>query len=137
MKRMILNILATTGVTLVVLAIVALCHGGTVLFIRAVFEALGLNTVIYAGIYVMNRFEYRYPILETGLKLVYVLALVLTSGWIFGWYANLSAWVLGGMAIVIFGICVCLDTLNLIDEVKTINGLLEQDKKNSDIIQDK
>ena len=101
MKKMILNIMATTGITLVMLALVALCYGGTVLFISAVFQALGLNVVIYAGIYLLNRFEYRYPVLETGLKLVYVLALVLTFGWFFGWYENLSGAVLTLMTVVI------------------------------------
>lgn len=126
MKKMVLNIMATTGITLVMLALVALCYGGTVLFISAVFQALGLNVVIYAGIYLFNRFEYRYPVLETGLKLVYVLALVLTFGWFFGWYENLSGAVLTLMTVVIFGICMFLDTLSLREEVKEINGLLEE-----------
>ncbi len=125
MKKMILNIMATTGITLVILALVATCYGGTVIFISAVFQALVLNIVIYAGIYLLNRFEYRYPILETGLKLVYVLALVLISGWVFDWYQNLSGPVLVLMTIVIFGVCVCLDTISLIDEVKKINCLID------------
>ncbi len=124
MKKMVLNIMATTGITLVMLALVALCYGGTVLFISAVFQALGLNVVIYAGIYLLNRFEYRYPVLETGLKLVYVLTLVLACGWIFGWYENLSGAVLTLMTVIIFGICMFLDTLSLREEVKEINGLL-------------
>lgn len=125
MKKMILNIMATTGITLVVLALVATCYGGTVIFISAIFQALVLNIVIYAGIYLLNHFEYRYPVVETGLKLVYVLAVVLTWGWICGRYENLSVVVLGCMTIVIFGVCVCLDTLSVIDEVKAINGLIE------------
>lgn len=125
MKKMILNIMATTGITLVILALVATCYGGTVIFISAVFQALVLNIVIYAGIYLLSHFEYRYPILETGLKLIYVLALVLTCGWIFNWYNNMSGPVLVLMTIVIFGVCVCLDTISLIDEVKAINGLIE------------
>ena len=128
MKRTILNIMATTGITLVILALVATCYGGTVIFISAVFQALVLNITIYVGIYLLNRFEYRYPILETGLKLIYVLALVLTSGWIFEWYNNLSSLVLVLMTIIIFGLCVCLDTISLIDEVKVINGLIEEDE---------
>ncbi|MBE5866923.1 MAG: hypothetical protein E7292_12100 [Lachnospiraceae bacterium] len=125
MKKMILNIMATTGITLVVLALVATCYGGTVIFISAIFQALVLNIIIYAGIFLLNHFEYRYPVVETGLKLVYVLAVVLACGWLCGWYGNMSVVVLGGMTIVIFGVCVCLDTLSLIDEVKMINGLIE------------
>lgn len=125
MKKMILNIMATTGITLVVLAIVGLCYDATVIFISAVFQALFLNIAIYIGLYIMEHFEYKYPIVETGLKLVYVFTLVLASGRIFGWYANMSVVVLWMMTIVIFGICVFLDTVSLIDEVKDINGLIE------------
>lgn len=128
MKKMILNILATTGITLVVLALVATCYGGTVIFISAVFQALVLNIAIYAGIYILNRFEYRYPILETGLKLIYVLALVLTSGYFWGWYDNLSVLVLALMTIVIFAVCVFLDTISLKDEVEAINLLIGKDE---------
>lgn len=128
MKKMILNIMATTGITLVILALVATYYGGTVIFISTVFQALILNVAIYAGIYLLNRFEYRYPIIETGLKLIYVIALVLTCGWIFDWYNNLSGFVLVLMTVVIFGVCVCLDTISMIDEVKAINGLIEEKK---------
>lgn len=129
MKKMILNIMATTGITLVVLALVATCYGATVIFISAVFQALFLNIAIYLGLYIMDRFEYKYPIVETGLKLIYVLALVLASGWLFGWYGNMSVVVLALMTIVIFGVCVFLDTVSLIGEVKDINGLLTGEGK--------
>lgn len=127
MKKIISNIMATTGITLVVLALVAICYGATVICISTVFQALVLNIAIYAGIYILNHFEYHYPILETALKLIYVLALVLISGWIFEWYANLSGVVLALMTIVIFGVCVFLDIMSLIGEVKEINSLIEGD----------
>ncbi len=128
MKKMILNIMATTGITLVVLALVATYYGGTLICINTVFQALVLNIVIYAGIYLLNHFEYPYPILETGVKLIYILVLVLTSGWIFGWYNNLSGPVLVLMSVVIFCLCLCLDTMSLIDDVKAINVLIEKDE---------
>lgn len=124
-----LNIMATTGITLVVLAGIALCYGGTAIFISTVFQALLLNLAIYIGIYIMNHFEYRYPILETGLKLLYVIATVLFTGWIFDWYANLPVVVLALMTVGIFGVCMCLDTLSLRDEVKAINVLIEEKNK--------
>ena len=58
--------------------------------------------------------------------MIYVIALVLTCGWIFDWYNNLSGFVLVLMTVVIFGVCVCLDTISMIDEVKAINGLIEE-----------
>lgn len=126
MKKTILNIMATTGIALLVLSIFALYYGGTLICVSTVFEVVGLTAVIYAGIYVMNRFEYRYPIVETGLKLIYILTLVLVSGWIFGWYSNMSELALTLMTVIVFAVCMCLDTWNLLDEVKSINELIEK-----------
>ena len=125
MKKLILNIMATTGITLVVLAIVGLCYEATVLFISAVFQALLLNVAIYIGLYILDYFEYRYPIVETGLKLLYVLVLVLIWGRMFQWYGNMSVGTLLTMTVIIFSLCVGLDTISLRNQVKDINGLLK------------
>ncbi len=126
MKKMVINIAATTGITLVVLSVVALCYNATLICISSVFQALFLNILIYIGLYVLEHFEYRYPVLETGSKLLYVMALVLVIGSMFGWYEYISAAVLCLMTAIIFSVCVCLDMIRLMDEVKEINSLLKQ-----------
>ena len=126
MKKMISNILATTGIVLLVLSVVALCYGGTVIFINTVFQILTVNTVVYLGLYLLELLEFRYPILETGVKLLYILGIVLLTGWLLGWYEFVSVAVLGIMTVIVMIVCVCLDTLNLRSEVKEINELLEE-----------
>ena len=126
MKKMISNILATTGIVLLVLSVVALCYGGTVIFINTVFQILTVNTVVYLGLYLLELLEFRYPILETGVKLLYILGIVFLTGWLLGWYEFVSVAVLGIMTVIVMIVCVCLDTLNLRTEVKEINELLEE-----------
>ena len=126
MKKMISNILATTGIVLLVLSVVALCYGGTVIFINTVFQILTVNTVVYLGLYLLELLEFRYPILETGVKLLYILGIVFLTGWLLGWYEFVSVVVLGIMTVIVMIVCVCLDTLNLRTEVKEINELLEE-----------
>ena len=125
MKKIILNIMATTGISLVALALIATLYDGTLICIDTVFQMLGLNIVIYIGLYFMDYMEYRYALLETGLKLIYIILIVLISGFVWDWYNNLSGAVLILMTIGIFAVCVCLDTISLLSEVKTINGLIE------------
>lgn len=132
MKKIILNILATTGISLVALALVATGYDATLICIDTVFQVLGLNVIIYIGLYFMDYIEYRYPILETGLKLTYVIILVLLGGWIWGWYSNLPGIVLILMTIGIFVVCVCLDTVSLLSEVKSINILIEGEGQRAD-----
>lgn len=131
MKKMILNIMATTGISLVALSLVATLYDGSLICIDTIFQVLGLNVVIYIGLYFMEFIEYHYAILETGLKLIYIIALVLISGFLFGWYNNLSGAVLVLMTIAIFVVCVFLDAISLLGEVKSINVLIEgEDNRN-------
>ena len=126
MKKMISNILATTGIVLLVLAVVALCYGGTAIFINTVFQILAVNTVVYFGLHLIGLLELSYPILETGVKLLYILGIVLLTGGLLGWYEFVSIAVLGIMTIIVMIVCVCLDMLSLRTEVKEINELLEE-----------
>lgn len=129
MKKMILNIMATTGISLVALALIATLYDGTLICIDTVFQMLGLNIVIYIGLYFMDYIEYCYALLETGLKLIYIIVLVLISGFLWGWYSNLPVVVLVLMTIAIFIVCVCLDAISLISEVKSINILIEGEEQ--------
>ena len=129
MKKILLNIMATTGISLVVLSLVAILYDGSLICIDTIFQVLGLNVVIYIGLYFMGVIEYRLAILETGLKLTYIIALVLISGLIFGWYNNLPIVVLVLMTIGIFIVSVCLDAISLITEVKSINVLIEGEEQ--------
>lgn len=125
MKKVLLNIMATTGISLVVLSLVATLYDGTLICIDTIFQVLGLNVVIYIGLYFMEFIEYRFAILETCLKLIYIIVLVLVSGLIWGWYNSLPPAVLVLMTIGIFIVCVCLDAISLLSEVKAINVLIE------------
>ena len=125
MKKVLLNIMATTGISLVALSLVATLYDGTLICIDTIFQVLGLNVVIYIGLYFMEFIEYRYAILETCLKLIYIIVLVLVSGLIWGWYNSLPPAVLVLMTIGIFIVCVCLDAISLLSEVKAINVLIE------------
>ena len=128
MKKVILNIMATTGISLVALALVATLYDGSLICIDTIFQVLGLNVVIYIGLYFMDFIEYRYAILETGLKLIYIILLVLISGFLWGWYSNLPGVVLVLMTIAIFIVCTCLDAISLISEVKSINILIGEEQ---------
>lgn len=128
MKKMLLNIWATTGISLVVLALVATLYDGTLICIETVFQVLGLNILIYIGLFLLDCVEYRYAILGTVLKLMYTIALVLVGGFVWDWYANLPAAVLVIMTIGIFLVSVGLDAISLLGEVKSINGLIEEEE---------
>lgn len=127
MRKNILNIFAMTGITLVVLSLVALCYNATFLCLDTVFQALGVNALIYFGIFLINKLDFSYFLLETGIKLIYSIGLILVFGMIFGWYESLSVTVLTIMSLAILFICALLDTISINGEIKEINELI-QDK---------
>ena len=127
MRKNILNIFAMTGITLVVLSLVALCYNATFLCLDTVFQALGVNALIYFGISLISKLDFSYFLLETGIKLIYSIGLILVFGMIFGWYESLSVTVLTIMSLAILFICALLDTISINGEIKEINQLI-QDK---------
>ncbi|MBP5325097.1 MAG: hypothetical protein J6Y86_06360 [Pseudobutyrivibrio sp.] len=127
MRKNILNIFAMTGITLVILSLVALCYNATFLCLDTVFQALGVNALIYFGIFLIIKLDFSYFLLETGIKLIYSIGLILVFGMIFGWYESLSVTVLTIMSLAILFICALLDTISINGEIKEINELI-QDK---------
>ncbi|MBP5594578.1 MAG: hypothetical protein J6Y02_04285 [Pseudobutyrivibrio sp.] len=127
MRKNILNIFAMTGITLVVLSLVASCYNATFLCLDTVFQALGVNALIYFGIFLISKLDFLYFLLETGIKLIYSIGLILIFGMIFGWYESLSVTVLTIMSLAILFICALLDTISINGEIKEINQLI-QDK---------
>ena len=80
MKKTIINIFAMTGITLVALSTIALLYKATFLCLETVFQALGVNILIYAGIKLISRIEISLTLVETGIKFVYAVILVLIFG---------------------------------------------------------
>lgn len=127
MKKTVINIFAMTGITLVALSLIAYFYNATFLCLDTVFQALGVNILIYAGIKLINKFEINLSIIETGLKIIYAVILVLIFGNLFAWYESLSFPVLIVFTVFILIVCELLDMLSLKNKVKEINDLIGND----------
>ena len=127
MKKTVINIFAMTGITLVALSLTAYFYNATFLCLNTVFQALGVNVLIYAGIKLINKFEINLSIIETGLKIIYAVILVLIFGNLFAWYESLSFPVLIVFTVFILIVCELLDMLSLKNKVKEINDLIRND----------
>ncbi len=124
MKKTVINIFAMTGITLVALSLIALLYNASFLCLNTVFQALGVNVLIYAGNIFISRIEINLSLIETGLKIIYSIILVLIFGSIFAWYDSLPIPVLVGFTIFILIVCELLDMLSLRNKVKEINDLI-------------
>lgn len=129
MRKRILNIMATTGITLVVLSVIARCYGANYLYIEGVFQSLFVNVLIHIVLLAGTKLEFKYPIAESVLKVGVTIVIVLLSGWLFGWYDYMALWVLGLMVIIIYSISVAISAFSMLEEVRSINVLLEEKNK--------
>lgn len=126
MRKMTVNILCSTALTLLVLAAFGTMFGATVLFISGVFQSLIANIVIHVGLLITHKFESRYAVLEYTLDIVYTIAVVLMFGFVFNWYSSTPAWILVTMSVLLYLAGMLLSTIQMRQEISEINKLLKK-----------
>ena len=129
MKRIIENIMTTTGSVLILLAIFTVIFGNTYIYTRTFFEILGANTVIHLGLLLTRKFESRYVIFEFLLDITYIIAVIVAFGLIFNWYSSMPVWVLVIMAVVIYIFGFLIKTVRTRKDAKEMDELLQKRKK--------
>lgn len=125
MKKAVVNVMATTGLTLIILALTGVMYGARFLFIKSVFQSLGANMIIHTGLYFIHKFESKYMILESLLDISYAIAVLLVFGFIFQWYGSTPGWMLAVMAVVIYLFGCWVSIFRMKEDVKEINELLQ------------
>lgn len=128
MKKLSVNILCSTAMTLLILAILGLVSGAQFLLINSVFQSFVVNIVIHTGLLFTHRFESSYAILEFMLDIGYMEAVVIIFGAIFNWYGSTPIWILVIMTTMIYFVGVFLNMVQMRQEVEEINELLQKRK---------
>lgn len=128
MKKISVNILCSTAITLLILAVLGAVSGARFLLINSVFQSFMVNIVIHIGLLFTHRFECSYALLEIMLDIGYMEAVVILFGAIFNWYGSTPIWVLAVMTAVIYIAGVFLNMVQMGQKVKEINQLLQKRK---------
>lgn len=129
MKPIIRNWLATTGLSLLLLAAVATVYRGRVICIETVFQAGLANLLIHLGLLLLKWFESSYFLVEITAEMSYVLAVLVIFGHLFGWYSSTPLWVLICMGITVYLIGGLIDVFRIKNDVDVINRQLELRRK--------
>ena len=128
MKKISINILCSTAITLLILAILGTISSAQFLLINSVFQSFIVNIVIHIGLFFTHRFESSYAILEFMLDIGYMEVAVIIFGAIFNWYCSTPIWVLAVMTTIIYIAGVFLNMVQMRQEVEEINELLQKRK---------
>lgn len=129
MKKGFINIFATTGLSLVLLSIIATLYNAEFLCVKTVFQVFLLNVVVHLILLLMCKIEIKYFVIEITVEIVLAVALSLLFGTIFNWYTSTPLLVLVLMSIVIYVISIVLNILHMKQEADEINKLIQIIKK--------
>jgi hypothetical protein len=128
MKILIKNILATTGLTLITLAIIGTFYRAEMLLISSVYQSLLVNILIHLGLLIVQKMESTYYFVEILWQVVYVLLVLIPSGYLFGWYCATPLWIVVIMGIVIYGFSCFMNIFRTNSDVAFINNQLKHMK---------
>ena len=129
MKRFAVNVLATTGISLSILSIVALCYNAEYLYIKTVFQVLGANLAVHLFLLLLHQFELKYPIFEMILEVLIIIVTLNVFGAIFQWFTSTPIWVLIIMGVVIYVVSLILNAMTMKQEAQKINTLIKKRNK--------
>lgn len=129
MKQISVNILCSTAVTLLLLAIAGILFGARYLLISGVLQAFFVNIVIHFGLCVTHRFECSFAVLEWMLDIGYTEVVVILFGAVFNWYDSTPVWLLAIMTIIAYVISIFLNIIQMRQEIAQINALLQKRSK--------
>lgn len=126
MKRLFVNVFATTGLSLIVISTVALMYKAEFLCISTVFEILGANVFIHLGLFMANKIEYKYWLAELITGNFIVISALVIFGFFLNWFSYVPVWVLIIMGIVVYFLSLSLNLFCMRQDAKEINELLRK-----------
>jgi len=121
MKKFIRNCLATTGMTLAMLAVIATCYGGQFIFVSSIYQSLLANIIIHFGFQLLKIFESKYFMLEVLLEMSYVFVVLGICGFLFQWYSSTPIWLVAIMGVIVYTVGCAMNAKIINDDVKIIN----------------
>lgn len=131
MKKLIRNCFTTTGLTLVILAVIASLYQAKCLFVNSVYQSLFVNIIIHIGLLLLKKFESKYYIIEFIVNIGYVLVVLIGFGFLFKWYSSMPMWLLSLMGITIYLIGCIFNIFKINDDISFINTQLKQNRTNT------
>ncbi len=132
MKKMIVNILATTAISLLLLSAAALSFHAGCIYLKTVFQTFGANIAAHLGIMCIKKIELKSVFTEVILEITFIVCELLVFGRLFHWFTSLSFLLLVCMGTAIYIISLFLNLLQMKQEAKEINLLIKNRNKNQE-----
>ena len=124
MRKTIVNLMFTTGVSIIGLTLYFAITNKDKVLVHTILELFGANILIHLGLFLRSKFEVRNLILEHIIDISYVLIVLVVFGIIFQWFATVPIWIL-----IVSGICIYIIT-----SISTISKIKRDTKEINDLL---
>ena len=124
MKKMLTNIFATTGFSLVLLTVIAVFFKVHWLLLITIFQVLLANILIHLSLLIRQKWELQSVFLAAVTDIVIINGIVFLLSKVFSW--NVGNWVLLLIGSVLYLISRLLDLFYLNQEAREINLLIRK-----------
>jgi len=94
MKKTIMNMMFTTGTSIIGLTLYFLIIQEERILIKTILQLFGANVLLHLALYLRYKFEIRNSILENIADNSIIIAVLLLFGFIFGWFVKVPVWLL-------------------------------------------
>lgn len=126
MKKFVINVLATTGLSLILLSVIALFYQAEYLCLQTVFQVFGANAVLHFGFLLLRKLEMKQLLVETFSGIAMIIILLILCGLLFDWFSSTPAWLLIPMGFVIYIVSAVLDLISMRQDAREINMLIKK-----------
>lgn len=126
MKKFIVNIFATTGISLILLSIIAMFFHAKCIYLQTTFQVLEINIIIHFGLTFLSKLEVKHTIIEIALDIALIIIMSLVFGSIFHWFTSTPIWILVIMGFIVYIVSVILNLLCMKQEAQEINALIKK-----------
>lgn len=130
MKKWLNNCFASTGLTLILIAVIASLYHANFICVTTVYQSFLVNILIYIGLYFLQKYESKYLFLEFLIDILYILGILVPFGFLFHWYSSMPLWVVILLGIVVYLIACFINIIKINEDISFINTQLNLLKSN-------
>ena len=129
MKKTIINMMFTTGTSIVGLTLYFVFIREERILVQTILQLFGANILLHLGLYIRDKFEIRNPIIESVVDNSIIITVLLVFGFVFGWFVKIPVWLLVISAIGLYIITVFITSSEVKKDIEKVNKLLEEQNK--------
>lgn len=127
MKKLLTHIFASTGISLIVLAVAALLLKAHWLLLVTIFQVLLVNILIHLSLLAKKKFELKSAVISSLLDIIIIEGLLFVSSKPFDWNADDRVLLLIGFLVYVAS--QALDLFDLSQEAQEINALIKRRRR--------